>query len=64
MMLTVNNVEELVSVVLVGVDDGKDVLLDLIVWNATFKWTIFRLESRSDIFRDLCKINDFAFGAF
>ena len=53
MMLTINDVEELVSVVLVGLDHGEDVLFNLGIGNFAFKWSILGLESRTDILSNL-----------
>ena len=52
-MLTVDDVEEFVSVVLVGFEHGEDVLFNLGVWNFALKWSILGLESRTDILSNL-----------
>lgn len=63
MVLSIHDVEELVSVVLVSGDHSKDVLLNLSIGNATLKWPIFSLKSWTDILGNFGHVNDFATGA-
>ena len=53
MMLTVDNVEELVAVVLVGGNDRLDIFLDLCVGDAALKWTILSLQPRANVLSNL-----------
>ena len=63
MVLTIDNVEELVASGLVSVHNSEHVLLDLSIGNVTLKWAILSLKSGSDVLSDLGEVKDLAVGA-
>ena len=58
MMLSVDNVEELVASVLVRRNDRFDIFLDLLVGDAALKWTILSLQSRANVLSNLGEVDD------
>ena len=58
MILSVDNVEELVASVLIRGNDRLDIFLDLLVGDAALKWTILSLKPRSNFLSNLGKVDD------
>ena len=62
MVLTVDDIEEFIAVVLVGGNDRLDIFLYLCVRDTTLKWTIFSLKPGANILCNFGEVDDLAAG--